>query len=79
MYLLSVWQRFMAPAWQPALLPSPRPAGMGNTGPPNCRRFDIARFTDGLQAYGPLAAKKYGADYQLVAWSGAGLNHYRQL
>lgn len=54
-------------------------AGMGNTGPPNCRRFDIARFTDGLQAYGPLAAKKYGADYQVIAWSGAGLNHYRQL
>ncbi|KAL4420247.1 hypothetical protein ABPG77_003426 [Micractinium sp. CCAP 211/92] len=54
-------------------------AGMGNTGPPNCRRFDIARFTDGLLAYGPVAARSLRADYQLIAWSGAGLNHYRQL
>ncbi|KAL4428334.1 hypothetical protein ABPG75_002423 [Micractinium tetrahymenae] len=53
-------------------------AGMGNTRPPHCRRSDIARFTDGLQAYGPLAAQQNGADCQLVAWSGAGLNHYRQ-
>jgi len=47
--------------------------GMGNMGSPLCKRPDVPAVTNSLLAYGPLVARHYQADFQLVAWSGAGL------
>ncbi|WP_303832375.1 SGNH/GDSL hydrolase family protein [Asticcacaulis taihuensis] len=49
-------------------------AGYGNTSPKReCTQDDIWATTDTQQAFGPLTAKHYDADYQINAYSGIGI------
>ncbi|WP_414997187.1 GDSL-type esterase/lipase family protein [Asticcacaulis sp.] len=69
------------------VLPAPQPrsrqiefigdsytAGYGNTSPKReCTKDEIWATTDTQQAFGPLTAKHYDADYQINAYSGIGI------
>lgn len=49
-------------------------AGYGNTSAfGDCKGDDVFETTDTQEAYGPLLAKHYDADYRIEAYSGAGL------
>ncbi len=49
-------------------------AGYGNTsGKHECTKDEIWATTDSQQAFGPLTAKHYNADYQINAYSGIGI------
>lgn len=49
-------------------------AGYGNTSPKReCTQDEIWATTDTQQAFGPLTAKHYNADYQINAYSGIGI------
>jgi lysophospholipase L1-like esterase len=49
-------------------------AGYGNTSPTRqCTRQEIHDRTDTQQAFGPLLARRYDADYRVIAYSGFGI------
>ena len=80
----STFEGFFAPAG-PMLAIKPRArqiefigdsytVGYGNTSPkPSCTRDEVWATTDTTQAFGPLTAKHYDADYQINAISGRGV------
>ncbi len=48
--------------------------GYGNTSPTrDCSNDDVWKTTDNTQAFGPVAARHYGADYRVHAISGRGI------
>ncbi|PRW45110.1 glycine oxidase isoform X1 isoform A [Chlorella sorokiniana] len=53
-------------------------AGAGNTGDKSCKNANAAN-SNNLLAYGPLAADAFKADYQVLGWSVATLNIYREV
>jgi lysophospholipase L1-like esterase len=49
-------------------------AGYGNTSPVReCTKREVHDLTDTQQAYGPLVARHYDADYRVIAYSGFGI------
>ncbi len=55
--------------------PLVRRVGFGNTGDSSCPRSNASN-QNALLGYGPTTARHYNADYQVIAWSGAGVNVY---
>ena len=52
-----------------------RSVGFGNTGDASCPRSNASN-QNALLGYGPTTARHFDADYQVIAWSGAGVNVY---
>lgn len=49
-------------------------AGYGNLAPGHaCTRAQVEEWTDSSQAFGPIVARRFGADYRIIGFSGAGV------